>query len=134
MTAAMSTWSVADLIGKPYVRGGRGPDAYDCAGLVVEVMRRRGIDLRIPETPEAEDAQRHAMREILSAQWVDVPRAFPGCLVFFKGTPGHVAVMLSPYVFVHVAEGVGQVCVERLEGPVWPRCFGGFYEYGGPAR
>jgi len=124
--------TVDDLIGKPFLRGGRGPDAYDCAGLVVEVMRRRGINLTIPDTPAAESDQLTAMRAILATQWVDVPRAFAGCVVFFK--PQHVAVMLSPTRFIHVAEDVGQVCIERLEGAIWPRRFVGFYEYGGPKR
>lgn len=124
--------NVDNLIGKPYARGGRGPDAYDCAGLVVEVMRRRGIKLSIPETPEAECDQLAAMRAILAAQWVDVPRAFAGCIVFFRSN--HVAVMLSPTKFIHVAEDVGQVCIERLEGAIWPRRFVGFYEYGGAKR
>jgi len=123
---------IDDLIGRPYKRGGRGPESYDCAGLVVEVLRRRGIDLKIPETPEAEADQLAAMQAILRAQWVGIERPLPGCLVFFRGVPGHVAVMLNATRFIHVAEDVGQVCLERLEGPVWPRRFVGYYEYGGP--
>lgn len=124
--------TVDDLIGKPFQRGGRGPDAYDCAGLVVEVMRRRGIVLEIPGTPEAEHDQHVAMRQILNVQWVGIEQPRPGCLVYFK--PGHVAVMLTRTAFVHVAEDVGQVCIERLDGPIWPRRFDGFYEYGGPKQ
>jgi cell wall-associated NlpC family hydrolase len=119
-----------ELIGMPYARGGRGPDTYDCAGLVVEMMRRRGIILAIPETPEAKDDQIHSMREILSAQWIEVPKAFPGCVVAFRG--GHVGVMVSQFKFIHTGSEVGQVCIERLEGPVWPKQKLGFYEYGGP--
>ena len=125
---------IDDLIGKPYRKGGRGPEDYDCAGLVVEVLRRRGIELAIPETPDAEADQLTAMRQILNAQWEAIERARPGCLVFFRGVPGHVAVMLNATRFIHVAEDVGQVCIERLEGPIWPRRFAGFYEYGGPAK
>lgn len=127
----MNPPNTADLIGKPFLRGGRGPDSYDCAGLVVEVLRRRGIDLVIPDTPVDKGDQLTSMREILAAKWIPVPRAFPGCLVYFKGLPGHVGVMLSAFSFIHVADAVGQVCIERLEGSVWPRRFDGFYEYGG---
>jgi cell wall-associated NlpC family hydrolase len=126
---ALSPNAVVDLIGKPYARGGRGPDTYDCAGLVVEILRRRGISLAIPETPESNADQLASMREILHARWTDVPRAVPGCLVYFKGLPGHVGIMLSSYDFIHVAEDVAQVCIERLEGPIWPRRFAGFYAY-----
>jgi cell wall-associated NlpC family hydrolase len=120
---------IDDLIGKPFTRGGRGPDTYDCAGLVVEILRRRNIHLRIPDTPESNDDQLASMREIMRANWIDIPRATPGCLVYFKH--GHVGIMLSPFSFIHVAEDVGQVCIERLDGPIWPRKFAGFYEYGG---
>jgi len=40
----MMTIDYTDLIGKPWVWGARGPDAYDCFGLLKEVMRRLGID------------------------------------------------------------------------------------------
>jgi len=123
---------VDDLIGLPYRKGGRGPEAYDCAGLVVEVMRRRGIELAIPETPAEDGDQYVAMRQILSAEWIPKEQPHVGCVAFFK--PGHVAVMLSRYAFLHTAEDVGQVCIERLDGPLWQRRFAGFYEYGGPKR
>ena len=32
-----------DLIGKPFQRGARGPDKYDCQSLTAEVFRRFGI-------------------------------------------------------------------------------------------
>jgi cell wall-associated NlpC family hydrolase len=122
---------VADLTGKPFLLGGRGPESYDCAGLVVEVLRRQGIDLSIPSTPGSRDDQFTSMREILATNWIPIPRAVPGCLVYFKGLPGHVGVMLTAFTFIHVADAVDQVCIERLEGSVWPRRFAGFYEYGG---
>lgn len=34
-----------DLIGRPFARGGRGPDAFDCWGVVLEVRRRLGLAL-----------------------------------------------------------------------------------------
>ena len=36
---------VSDLLGKPYSPHGRGPDSFDCYGLVIEVEKRYGIDL-----------------------------------------------------------------------------------------
>ena len=56
-------------LGKPYVWGGTGPDAFDCSGLVLG--RRRGVD---PRTSEE--------------QWADLPHVSspqPGDLVFFPG-------------------------------------------------
>lgn len=34
--------NINDLIGKPYRDHARGPDAYDCYGLAIEVCRRYG--------------------------------------------------------------------------------------------
>ena len=36
---------LSDLLGKPYVLHGRGPDGYDCYGLAIEVERRLGKEL-----------------------------------------------------------------------------------------
>ncbi|HEX4832685.1 MAG TPA: NlpC/P60 family protein [Trebonia sp.] len=77
-------------IGKPYLFGGTGPDAFDCSGLVMMAYRQAGID--IPRTS--------------SAQWawgpkVDASAASPGDLVFFAGSdgttaaPGHVALVIG---------------------------------------
>ncbi len=37
---------IGDLLGLPYRDHGRGPDAYDCYGLAMEVERRMGKTLR----------------------------------------------------------------------------------------
>ncbi len=34
-----------DMLGAPYSRGARGPEAYDCWGVVVEAASRMGIEL-----------------------------------------------------------------------------------------
>jgi cell wall-associated NlpC family hydrolase len=119
---------VEDLIGKPFKRGGRGPDSYDCAGLVVEVLRRRNISLSIPDTPAIEHLQALSMARILRARWVDVEQPFPGCVVFFR--PDHVGVMLDRWRFIHADQACG-VCIEPLNHPMWKSKFAGFYEYAG---
>jgi cell wall-associated NlpC family hydrolase len=96
LTAATSS-SVATAIayaqhqlGKPYLWGGTGPDAFDCSGLVMMAYRAAGID--IPRTSEQ--------------QWLWGPRVSPsqvkpGDLVFFAGadgtqtSPGHVGLVIG---------------------------------------
>ncbi len=77
-------------IGKPYLWGGTGPDAFDCSGLVMMAYRAAWID--IARTSEA--------------QWATEPhipasQVRPGDLVFFAGSdgtatsPGHVALVIG---------------------------------------
>src|SRR5579859_11100 len=77
-------------IGKPYLFGGTGPDAFDCSGLVMMAYRAAGIF--IPRTSEQ--------------QWTWGPRVpagqeQPGDLVLFAGSdgtltsPGHVGLVIG---------------------------------------
>jgi len=77
-------------LGKPYLFGGTGPDAFDCSGLVMMAYRAAGID--IERTSEQQWATE---RRIPAAQ------AEPGDLVFFAGadgtptSPGHVGLVIG---------------------------------------
>jgi peptidoglycan DL-endopeptidase CwlO len=77
-------------LGKPYLWGGTGPDAFDCSGLVMMAYRAAGID--IARTSE----QQWATELRVPASQVQ-----PGDLVFFAGSdgtvtsPGHVALVIG---------------------------------------
>jgi peptidoglycan DL-endopeptidase CwlO len=77
-------------LGKPYLWGGTGPDAFDCSGLVMMAYRTAGVD--IPRTSQV--------------QWTWGPRVAPGHeqpgdLAFFAGSdgtttsPGHVGLVIG---------------------------------------
>jgi peptidoglycan DL-endopeptidase CwlO len=77
-------------LGKPYLWGGTGPDAFDCSGLVMQAYRAAGIP--IPRTSQQ--------------QWIWGPRVSasqvqPGDLVFYAGadgtttSPGHVGLVIG---------------------------------------
>jgi cell wall-associated NlpC family hydrolase len=77
-------------IGRPYVWGATGPDAFDCSGLTMMAYRAAGIT--IPRTSQQ--------------QWAYGPRVpagqeQPGDLVFFVGSdgtpsaPGHVGIVMN---------------------------------------
>src|SRR5947209_8643031 len=71
-------------LGKPYLWGGTGPDAFDCSGLVMEAYASAGVP--IARTSQAQWATE---RHVSSPQ--------PGDLVFYPGAdgtwtaPGHLA-------------------------------------------
>ncbi|MFY9928927.1 MAG: C40 family peptidase [Streptosporangiaceae bacterium] len=79
-----------DQIGKPYLWGGTGPDAFDCSGLVMMAYRTAGINI----ARTSED------------QWTTEPHVAAsqvqtGDLVFFAGadgtptSPGHVGLVIG---------------------------------------
>jgi peptidoglycan DL-endopeptidase CwlO len=77
-------------IGKPYVFGATGPDAFDCSGLVMMAYRAAGIS--IPRTSE----EQFAWGPRVAPSQVE-----PGDLVFFAGadgtpqSPGHVGLVIG---------------------------------------
>jgi len=84
------TYAEAQL-GKPYIFGQAGPDAFDCSGLAMMAYRAAGIV--IPRTSQAQWA---------FGQQVPASQVQPGDLVFFAGAdgtpaaPGHVGIVLDP--------------------------------------
>jgi len=90
--AVATTISFAEeQLGKPYMWGGTGPDAFDCSGLVMMAYRSAGVF--IPRTSQQE-----------WRTWgprVSASQAEPGDLVFFAGAdgtakaPGHVGLVIG---------------------------------------
>jgi peptidoglycan DL-endopeptidase CwlO len=77
-------------LGKPYLFGGTGPDAFDCSGLVMMAYRAAGVS-GIPRTSEEQWAW---------GPQVPASQAEPGDLVFFTGSPidpppGHVGLVIG---------------------------------------
>lgn len=78
-------------LGKPYLFGATGPDAFDCSGLAMMAYRAAGIT--IPRTSQAQWAY---------SQQIPAIQVQPGDLVFFAGadgtpaSPGHVGIVLDP--------------------------------------
>ncbi len=70
LTAALSR------VGKPYVWGGTGPDAFDCSGLVGWSFAAAGVDL--PRT---------AAEQALAGPAVPLTQLQPGDLLFWATTP-----------------------------------------------
>jgi peptidoglycan DL-endopeptidase CwlO len=77
-------------LGKPYLWGGTGPDAFDCSGLVMMAYRAAGIN--IARTSEQQWA---------TGVRIPASQAEPGDLVFFVGSdgtptqPGHVGLVIG---------------------------------------
>jgi cell wall-associated NlpC family hydrolase len=75
--------ALADLVGRPFALGGRGPDAFDCWGLVLELRRR----LALPEPPDFASVYDVQARRVLFHE--ERPTGWVRC------EPRHGAVVLA---------------------------------------
>lgn len=114
----------ADLVGKPFAENARGPQAYGCVGLLLEVMRRMGRAL--PRYAETEAALRLAIGEMGEWEKVDIPRPGDAVLLRSNDPDWHVGVTIDQQHMVHAHPHAG-VVVERMDGPLYRRRIEGFY-------
>lgn len=71
------------VFGKPYAFGGRGPDSFDCWGLVHFCMRKF-FKLDPPQYPSVmgETQKIKSIQESISSSvWQEIERPEPGCMV-----------------------------------------------------
>jgi peptidoglycan DL-endopeptidase CwlO len=112
--AAIIAFARAQL-GKPYLWGGTGPDAFDCSGLVMMAYRVGGIS--IPRTSQDQFA------------WgprIPASQAEPGDLVFFAGAdgtvaaPGHVGLVIGQGMMIEAYSTGFPIRIARYtnRGPV----------------
>lgn len=123
----MVNFEYADLIGKPFVRGGRGPDAYDCYGLVREMFLRAGTEVPVYKNDSEEN--RPAMVQMLAGlqQWKRI-EAREGAMVLLRLPETlHVGYMLPYGRMIHTWDRSGGVCVERFDE--WKQRAIAYYEY-----
>lgn len=106
---------ITDLLGKPYKAHARGPAAYDCYGLVIEVEKRLGHTMpdlytKLSNSNEWELDPHNVdySSEMTGMKKTDKP-SFGDVLLFFdkKGRIFHTAVYLKDGDYVHCnKEGV----------------------------
>ena len=120
-----------DLLGKNFKYNGRGPDEYDCYGLVKELYRRLGINL--PEYASTEDRSLIDLMINKNQQLFDrIERPTPFCIATFIIRPpytSHMGVVTENCrQFIHIYDKAS-VVVSNLDHPIWSRRISGFYCY-----
>ena len=120
-----------DLIGIPFVDGGRNNSGLDCWGLAMEMYKRQGIAL--PDYPVSAMAVDSIANELAAneASWIKLDRPEIGCLVVLRFACGnwanHVGVYIGDGKFIHAYIKTG-VCIDRLSH--WRSRIAGFYKPG----
>ena len=127
-----ATVDYADLVGVPFAYGGRGPDFYDCYGLLMELYRRRGVTLPEQTSPTSQEIISAKMGIELLA-WTPCEKQ-PGAGALFRvgRLISHCGMVVDQNHMVHAWEKCGGVTVERLE--TWTRRLVGYYQYTGSKR
>ena len=121
-----------DLLNKPFKSGGRGPEYYDCLGLLIELYRRQNILL---EDIDIEVGQEEKASQILSdilskPTWKQIYEPEVFCLVLIRQHPvfiSHLGIYLNEGKFIHAS--YNGVIVERLSDPHYLKRIHGFYKY-----
>lgn len=110
---------IQDLIGKKYLRNGRGPDAYDCYGLVIEIARRMGKTVKDMASCDRTEIERQV--STLGLVRIDAPSEW--CVVETVGPDGglHLGVVLPGLrQMIHSVYGHGVIvsplCAYRARG------------------
>ena len=103
----------ADLIGRPYVWGAEGPDAFDCSGLMQYIFARIGTDL-----------PRRAIDQSRAGEAVGRRRLERGDLVFFstdtrRSLVTHVGIYEGDRVMINASSRAGRVRRDDLDDEYW---------------
>lgn len=126
---------VGAWIGRPFRDKGRGPDAFDCWGLVRAVLRDQ-FGIALPDYADAyTESHDHAsvaeaVESGLRDGWQIVRQPKCGDLIVIRvaGRPWHCGLMVTPERFLHVPDK-GTSCIERLDSVIWTRRIEGIYRY-----
>ncbi|MFE7527656.1 NlpC/P60 family protein [Kitasatospora sp. NPDC057542] len=93
--AAAAVAAVKAEEGKPYVRGGTGPNSFDCSGLMVWAYAKAGITL-----PRTSQDQASAGTDI----GTDISNARPGDLVIYFNDHSHVGMYVGGGQIIHAPQ------------------------------
>jgi cell wall-associated NlpC family hydrolase len=127
--------SYSDLVGKPYLKGASGPDAFDCYGLVRELARRMGVSVPDYTKPSTW----HEIADCIERErtfWTPCEEG-AGAVALFRirhlvdGKPvtlaTHVGMCIGHGRFVHAWKPAGGVVREDIQP--WRRRIVGFYSF-----
>lgn len=113
-----------DLLGKPFRDGARGPEAYDCVGVFLEIQRRLGRDI-------AAWGSHTRLLAAAKEQWAltAAPEPGDGILLHSINPPWHIATVCGHGYMIHAHPDCGSVVRERYNRFPWHNRIEGFYRW-----
>lgn len=121
---------VADLVGKPFKDGARGPESFDCWGLAMVAMLRFGYQLPDFHIAAFESAQINAEIGNQRETWQEIAIPEPGCIIVMRlgcqNFVNHVATYIGDGLMLHTREKTASV-IERVGSPVFQALINGYF-------
>lgn len=112
--------AAADQLGKPYVWGNKGPDSFDCSGMVYYCLKSCGV--KVSRTNAASYAKKDSWALVENIS--DLKK---GDLVFFKSDKeervSHTGIYIGGGSFIHASSSSGKVIKSSMSGSYWTRNF-----------
>ena len=117
-----------DLIGVPFMDGGRDTNGMDCWGLVRECFKRQGIAVKDYGISAAEELKISEQMKKERPYWQKLDEPRDGCLVLIRTEPklwaNHVGIYIGNGRFIHAYLMAG-VCVSTIKR--WKSHIVGYY-------
>lgn len=120
---------LSDLIGRPYKNFARGPDCYDCWGIIIEVGKRFGVVIHDYCISPVNNSEIIKQYNIHSSDYLIVKDNLqPADIIMFKRTDGglHFGIVIDDKQFIHTLEGLG-VHICRLNHRFYKSLIHSFY-------
>ena len=123
-------------VGLPFAERGRGPEAYDCYGLLRRVYAEK-LGIALPSFSDdyttTEDGE--ALSDLIAGNlspWRDIARGSErvgdGVLMTLAGQPRHVGIVAAPGRVLHIERGMGSI-IEPYTSPRISRRIVGFFRH-----
>ena len=125
-----------EFVGLPYGDCGRGPDAWDCWGLVCKVFNEMlAIDLPSYASDYVDSRERDESSALIEAEncpptWapVDQPEPFDLALFRLGAHRCHVGIIVATPMMLHMAHGQ-YAKIEPISAPRWKNRLLGVYRH-----
>ena len=108
-------------VGLPFRHGGRGPEAFDCLGLFLALMRERlGLVLPDPQVPLATDTHAPELAGLVDCGRIAAEPYREGDAALFRAADGlHVGFILNDRDMLHMEYGQIGSCIAPWRHGKW---------------